>query len=62
MRKEEILRNLNAGENRYIISDLYNDVELDIEVSSIVIIRARGHVILVVTEEADINRLQLTLS
>ena len=62
MRKEEILRNLNAGENRYIISDLYNDVELDIEVSSIVIIRAEGHVILIVTEEADINRLQLTLS
>lgn len=62
MRKDEILKNLNAGENRYIISDLYNDVELDVEVSSIGIIRARGHVILVITEEADINRLQLTLS
>ena len=62
MRKDEILKNLNAGENRYIISDLYNDVELDVEFSSIGIIRAGGHVILVVTEEADINRLQLTLS
>lgn len=61
MRKDEILKNLNAGENRYIISDLYNDVELDIEVSSIGIIRAGGHVILIITEEADINRLQLTL-
>lgn len=62
MRKDEILKNLNSGENRYIISDLYNDVELDVEVSSIGIIRARGHVILVITDEADINRLQLTLS
>ncbi len=62
MRKDEILKNLNSGENRYIISDLYNDVELDVEVSSIGIIRAGGHAILVITDEADINRLQLTLS
>lgn len=61
MRKDEILKNLNSGENRYIISDLYNDVELDVEVSSIGIIRAGGHAILVITDEADINRLQLTL-
>lgn len=58
MNRKDLLNILNAGEEKYIIYEMYDQVELDVEVTtSIGIVRVGGQVILVVMNEDDVVRL-----
>lgn len=58
MNRKDLLNILNAGEEKYIIDEIYDQVELDVEVTtSIGIVRVGGQVILVVMNEDDVVRL-----
>ena len=58
MNRKDLLNILNAGEKKYIIDEIYDQVELDVEVTtSIGIVRVGGQVILVVMNEDDVVRL-----
>ena len=58
MNRKDLLNILNAGEKKYIIDEIYDQVELDVEVTtSIGIVRVGGQVILVVMNEDDVMRL-----
>ncbi len=58
MNRKDLLNILNAGEEKYIIDEMYDQVELDVEVTtSIGIVRVGGQVILVVMNEDDVVRL-----
>lgn len=55
MNRKDLLNILNAGEEKYIIDEMYDQVELDVEVTtSIGIVRVGGQVILVVMNEDDV--------
>lgn len=58
MNRKDLLNILNAGEEKYIVDEMYDQVELDVEVTtSIGIVRVGGQVILVVMNEDDVVRL-----
>lgn len=58
MNRKDLLNILNAGEEKYIIDEMYDQVELDVEVTtSIGIVRVGGQFILVVMNEDDVVRL-----
>ena len=58
MNRKDLLNILNVGEEKYIIDEMYDQVELDVEVTtSIGIVRVGGQVILVVMNEDDVVRL-----
>ena len=58
MNRKDLLNILNVGEEKYIIDEIYDQVELDVEVTtSIGIVRVGGQVILVVMNEDDVMRL-----
>ena len=58
MNRKDLLNILNVGEKKYIIDEIYDQVELDVEVTtSIGIVRVGGQVILVVMNEDDVVRL-----
>ena len=58
MNRKDLLNILNAGEKKYIIDEIYDQVELDVEVTtSIGIVRVGVQVILVVMNEDDVVRL-----
>lgn len=58
MNRKDLLNILNAGEEKYIIDEMYDQVELDVEATtSIGIVRVGGQVILVVMNEDDVVRL-----
>ena len=55
MSRKDLSDILNAGEERYIISEVYDQVELGVEVKSEVgIVRVGGHILLVVMNEDDV--------
>ena len=55
MSRKDLLDILNAGKERYIISEVYDQIELDVEVKSEVgIVRIGGHILLVVMNEDDV--------
>ena len=58
MKRQEILDKINSCDSRYVIPEIYNDVELDVEVKGhIGIVRSGGQDILVMMDEADANKL-----
>ena len=58
MNRKDLLNILNIGEEKYIIDEIYDQVELDVEVTmSIGIVKVGGQVILVVMNEDDVVRL-----
>ena len=58
MNRKDLLNILNVGEEKYIIDEIYDQVELDVEVTtSIGIVRVGGQFILVVMNEDDVVRL-----
>ena len=58
MNRKDLLNILNVGEEKYIIDEIYDQVELDVEVTmSIGIVKVGGQVILVVMNEDDVMRL-----
>ena len=58
MSRKDLSDILNAGEERYVISEVYDQVELDVEVKSEVgIMRVGGHILLAVMNEDDVMRL-----
>lgn len=58
MNRKDLLNILNVGEEKYIIDEIYDRVELDVEVTmSIGIVNVVGQVILVVMNEDDVMRL-----
>ena len=55
MNRKDLLNILNVGEEKYIIDEIYDQVELDVEVTmSIGIVKVGGQVILVVMNENDV--------
>ena len=55
MNRKDLLNILNVGEEKYIIDEIYDQVELDVEVTmSIGIVKVGGQVILVVMNEDDV--------
>ena len=58
MNRKDLLNILNVGEEKYIIDEMYDQVELDVEVTtSIGIVKVGGQVILVIMNEDDVVRL-----
>ena len=58
MNRKDLLNIMNAGEEKYVIDEIYDQVELDVEVTmSIGIVKVGGQVILVVMNEDDVMRL-----
>ena len=56
--RKDLLNILNVGEEKYIIDEIYDQVEIDVEVTmSIGIVKVGGQVILVVMNEDDVMRL-----